>query len=160
MCAQINLTKLRSSWAATVTLWHQQPPTAAYWFKRRRGQPSRTPPYLSVDVTSTESRGWPFRRKRLHSFGLLQKTDLFCKYYPVKVLQICMSDFFRQYDLREQHDCNTMSKVLIDLSRGSEVKCISVHPTKPHYIAIGANDCYIRLYDRRKLKPFAIQEVQ
>ncbi|KAG5882508.1 hypothetical protein JTB14_008481 [Gonioctena quinquepunctata] len=60
-----------------------------------------------------------------------------------------------QYDLREKHECVLEhTKVLIDLSQNfGEVKCIAVNPTKPHYIAVGANDCYVRLYDRRMLKP-------
>ncbi|KAJ8956507.1 hypothetical protein NQ318_019225 [Aromia moschata] len=59
-----------------------------------------------------------------------------------------------QYDLREQHECSlSQTKVLIDLSNNfGEVKCIAVNPTKPYYIAVGANDCYIRMYDRRMLK--------
>ena len=31
----------------------------------------------------------------------------------------------------------------------AELKCIAINPTRPHLIAIGANDCYARLYDRR-----------
>lgn len=64
-----------------------------------------------------------------------------------------------QYDLREQHDCSlSQIKVLIDLSDNfGEVKCIAVNPTKPHYIAVGANDCYIRLYDRRMLRPYILK---
>ncbi|XP_970829.1 WD and tetratricopeptide repeats protein 1 isoform X1 [Tribolium castaneum] len=57
-----------------------------------------------------------------------------------------------QYDLREPHECPTQSKVLVDLSFKSEIKCIAVNPTKSHYIAIGANDCFVRLYDRRMIK--------
>lgn len=54
--------------------------------------------------------------------------------------------------MREPHECPTQSKVLIDLSFKSEIKCIAVNPTKPHYIAIGVNDCFVRLYDRRMIK--------
>ncbi|XP_074033231.1 WD and tetratricopeptide repeats protein 1 isoform X2 [Leptinotarsa decemlineata] len=63
-----------------------------------------------------------------------------------------------QYDLREPHECTmTNTKVLLDLSSNfGEVKCIAVNPTKPHYIAVGVNDCYIRLYDRRMLKPSTV----
>lgn len=56
--------------------------------------------------------------------------------------------------MREAHECINKSKVLLDLSYTSELKCIAVNPVKPHLIAIGANDCFIRLYDRRMLKPF------
>ncbi|CAG9822682.1 unnamed protein product [Phaedon cochleariae] len=63
-----------------------------------------------------------------------------------------------QFDLREPHECSlTNKKVLIDLSHNfGEVKCITVNPTKPYYLAVGANDCYIRLYDRRMLKTCTI----
>lgn len=54
--------------------------------------------------------------------------------------------------MREPHECPTQSKVLIDLSFKSEIKCITVNPTQSHYIAIGANDCFVRLYDRRMIK--------
>ncbi|KAJ8918994.1 hypothetical protein NQ315_016898 [Exocentrus adspersus] len=59
-----------------------------------------------------------------------------------------------QYDLREPHECTqSQAKVLVDLSSNfGEVKCIAVNPTKPYYLAVGANDCYIRMYDRRMLK--------
>lgn len=58
----------------------------------------------------------------------------------------------RQYDMREPHECPTQSKVLINLCQKSEIKCVAVNPTKPHYIAVGANDCFVRLYDRRMIK--------
>jgi WD and tetratricopeptide repeat-containing protein 1 len=57
-----------------------------------------------------------------------------------------------QYDMREPHECPTQSKVLINLCQKSEIKCVAVNPTKPHYIAVGANDCFVRLYDRRMIK--------
>ena len=34
----------------------------------------------------------------------------------------------------------------------SEVKCIQVHPTQPELIAVGCNDAYLRLFDRRMVK--------
>lgn len=58
----------------------------------------------------------------------------------------------RQYDLREPHVCPTQSTVLINLSYTSEVKCIAVNPTRPHYVAVGADDCFVRLYDRRMVQ--------
>ncbi|CAH1955481.1 unnamed protein product [Acanthoscelides obtectus] len=66
--------------------------------------------------------------------------------------------FVIQYDLREKHECsNSALRVLIDLSDNfGEAKCIAVNPTKPYYLAVGANDCYVRMYDRRKLKNHVI----
>ncbi|VEN50949.1 unnamed protein product [Callosobruchus maculatus] len=62
--------------------------------------------------------------------------------------------FVIQYDLREKHECSSNGPcVLIDLSANfGEAKCIAVNPTKPNYLAVGANDCYVRMYDRRMLK--------
>lgn len=62
-----------------------------------------------------------------------------------------------QFDLRESHNCqNEESIVLIDLKnhsgRFAEVKCISVNPQRPELVAIGSNDGYARLYDRRMIK--------
>ncbi|KAF5281774.1 hypothetical protein FQA39_LY17693 [Lamprigera yunnana] len=57
-----------------------------------------------------------------------------------------------QYDIREPHECMSKSKVFVDLSYTSEVKCIAVNPVRPYLIAIGANDCFIRLFDRRMVK--------
>lgn len=43
------------------------------------------------------------------------------------------------------------STIFIELT-AIDLKSIAVNPTKPHLIAIGANDCYVRLYDRRMVK--------
>lgn len=69
-------------------------------------------------------------------------------FVPIFLKQI-FSLVNRQYDLREPHTCTHQSSVLVNLSYGYEVKCIAVNPTKPHYIAVGCDDCFVRLYDRR-----------
>ncbi|XP_045467940.1 WD and tetratricopeptide repeats protein 1-like isoform X1 [Harmonia axyridis] len=56
-----------------------------------------------------------------------------------------------QYDMREPHDCREEAKVFVDLSYATEVKCIQVNPTNPNHVAVGVNDCFVRLYDRRKV---------
>lgn len=33
----------------------------------------------------------------------------------------------------------------------AEAKCLAINPVRPEQIAVGANDPYIRLYDRRVL---------
>ncbi|XP_065649560.1 WD and tetratricopeptide repeats protein 1 isoform X2 [Hydra vulgaris] len=64
----------------------------------------------------------------------------------------------REFDLREAyHDCSSScSNILINLrqhvSYTNEIKCIQVHPTYPELIAVGCNDAYLRLFDRRMLK--------
>ncbi|XP_035215285.1 WD and tetratricopeptide repeats protein 1-like, partial [Stegodyphus dumicola] len=63
-----------------------------------------------------------------------------------------------QYDLRVPHQCsNVCNNVLINLvchlGRNAEAKCIAINPLKPELLAVGANDPYVRLYDRRMIKP-------
>jgi len=60
----------------------------------------------------------------------------------------------RQWDLRERWS-NDGSNVLINLlgeaGRSSEVKCISVCPGRNELMAVGANDPYVRVFDRRMI---------
>ncbi|XP_058129120.1 WD and tetratricopeptide repeats protein 1-like [Anopheles ziemanni] len=61
-----------------------------------------------------------------------------------------------QHDMRVQHACNQQdNNVLIDLRNylwvSPEVKCIAINPQRPEQMAIGANDCYARVYDRRMI---------
>ncbi|XP_060523849.1 WD and tetratricopeptide repeats protein 1-like isoform X2 [Cylas formicarius] len=64
-----------------------------------------------------------------------------------------------QFDLREQHECSWKPKPLIDLSSGQlEVKCVAINPTKPYCLAVGVNDCYIRMYDRRMIKSSVVHQ--
>lgn len=37
-----------------------------------------------------------------------------------------------------------------------EAKCISINPMKSELLAVGANDPYIRIYDRRMIKPVKV----
>lgn len=65
-----------------------------------------------------------------------------------------------QYDLRTNHYCKPSRgdnyRVLVDLvnhaGRKAEVKCLAVNQMRPELIAVGANDQYVRLYDRRMIK--------
>lgn len=45
--------------------------------------------------------------------------------------------------------------VLINLNEHvgphAEAKCLSINPVRPELLAVGANDPYVRLYDRRML---------
>ncbi|XP_065353330.1 WD and tetratricopeptide repeats protein 1 isoform X1 [Cloeon dipterum] len=62
------------------------------------------------------------------------------------------------YDLRVQHYCNSgkSDSVLINLNNhmgaGAEAKCLAINPTRPEFLAVGANDPFVRLYDRRMIK--------
>ncbi|KAK0179561.1 hypothetical protein PV327_005302 [Microctonus hyperodae] len=63
-----------------------------------------------------------------------------------------------QYDTRIHHNCksNDCKNVLVDLvnhaGRRAEAKCMAVNPTRPELVAVGANDPYVRVYDRRMIK--------
>ncbi|EZA60494.1 hypothetical protein DMN91_010896 [Ooceraea biroi] len=64
---------------------------------------------------------------------------------------------FLQYDTRAPHVCrsnnhNVLVNLVYHMGRYAEGKCIAVNPRKPELIAIGANDAYIRMYDRRMIK--------
>ncbi|XP_077538991.1 WD and tetratricopeptide repeats 1 isoform X2 [Haemaphysalis longicornis] len=61
-----------------------------------------------------------------------------------------------QFDYRSPHQCSAdASHVLVNLGyhlgRNVEAKCIAVNQLRPHLVAVGANDSYIRLYDRRMI---------
>lgn len=63
-----------------------------------------------------------------------------------------------QFDLRSPHQCsNVCNNVLVNLvnhlGRTAEAKCIAINPCNPNLLAVGANDPYVRMYDRRMIKP-------
>lgn len=62
-----------------------------------------------------------------------------------------------QHDVRVPHQCNSETRnVLVNLlnhlGRDGEAKCIAVNPRRPELLAVGANDFYVRMYDRRMIK--------
>lgn len=62
-----------------------------------------------------------------------------------------------QYDLREPSRCDSHHcyNILINLNvymASAEAKSIACNPVRPHYLAVGASDCFTRLYDRRMLR--------
>ncbi|CAL4137291.1 unnamed protein product [Meganyctiphanes norvegica] len=66
------------------------------------------------------------------------------------------------YDMRAPHTCSDQTNnVVINLrshtGRNAEVKCITVNPCRPELLAVGANDPYIRIYDRRMIKLTSLQ---
>jgi len=60
----------------------------------------------------------------------------------------------REFDIRLS--APKCTKILIDLTKtcgeGAECKCIAINPICSHMLAIGANDPYVRMYDRRMIK--------
>ncbi|CAH8585123.1 unnamed protein product [Schistosoma turkestanicum] len=63
----------------------------------------------------------------------------------------------RQFDLRDpdQASVNKPCNVLVNLrfqdNVFAEAKCIAVNPLKPELVAIGGNEPFVRMFDRRKL---------
>lgn len=67
-----------------------------------------------------------------------------------------------QFDLRTPHVCARMfNNVLINLTnhagKNAEAKCLAINPLRPELLAVGANDPYIRVYDRRMITPTSVQ---
>jgi WD and tetratricopeptide repeat-containing protein 1 len=63
-----------------------------------------------------------------------------------------------QHDIRAPS--NEVTKLLLNYTIGSnfsETKCLSINENKPHLLAVGCNDPFARVYDRRmiKLKSFS-----
>ena len=60
----------------------------------------------------------------------------------------------REFDIRQSSPKCT--KVLIDLTKtcgeNAECKCIALNPMSSYMLAVGANDPYVRMYDRRMIK--------
>ncbi|XP_025190600.1 WD and tetratricopeptide repeats protein 1-like [Melanaphis sacchari] len=63
-----------------------------------------------------------------------------------------------QHDMRMNHECpNDKSKITLVSVYGSsgkkiEAKCLDINQLKTEQLAVGANDQYVRLYDRRMIR--------
>jgi len=60
----------------------------------------------------------------------------------------------RQWDLRErwsQDNSNVLVNLVHQAGRGAEVKCVSICPGRSELVAVGANDPYVRVFDRRMI---------
>ncbi|XP_067628800.1 WD and tetratricopeptide repeats protein 1 [Eurosta solidaginis] len=65
-----------------------------------------------------------------------------------------------QLDTREQHRCNSEGNRvrLVNLEyidTNAEAKCLAINPRRTELLAVGANDPYARIYDRRMLNPIS-----
>ncbi|WAR08495.1 WDTC1-like protein [Mya arenaria] len=94
---------------------------------------------------------------RVHDIEANETTHvLTCHTSRVKRIATAPKQPFIQYDLRCPELCKPNSKnVLVNLDSHigiqSEFKCIAINPAQPELMAIGANDPYVRVYDRRML---------
>ena len=63
----------------------------------------------------------------------------------------------RQFDLRDpeltsnSNPKNVLINLRAHMGQSAEAKCLAINPTRPEQLAVGANDPYVRLYDRRML---------
>ncbi|CAH8429513.1 unnamed protein product [Dicrocoelium dendriticum] len=70
----------------------------------------------------------------------------------------------RQFDLRDPSQAGSAASqnVLVDLhphiGSSAEAKCLAVNPLRPEMVAVGGNDQYVRVYDRRKLRLCAVSD--
>lgn len=64
----------------------------------------------------------------------------------------------RQYDMRMDHNCNAMQSdnILVSIytymGTTAEAKCLDINQLRTEQLVVGANDPYIRLYDRRMIR--------
>ena len=56
---------------------------------------------------------------------------------------------------------NSPNNVLVNLKQHSgnlmECKCLTINPFQPELLAVGANDPFVRVYDRRMIKPTTVK---
>uniref|UniRef100_H2ZN13 Anaphase-promoting complex subunit 4 WD40 domain-containing protein n=1 Tax=Ciona savignyi TaxID=51511 RepID=H2ZN13_CIOSA len=75
--------------------------------------------------------------------------------HPHNIWSASEDGAIRQFDIRQPQ--NGITRVLIDIRSmcgpSAEGKCLAINPTQTDYLALGANDQYVRLYDRRWIKP-------
>lgn len=68
-----------------------------------------------------------------------------------------------QFDLREPHRCQSDDKIVLvalknHCSHFAEAKCLAANPRRPELLAVGTNDAYARLYDRRMIRCEKLQD--
>lgn len=72
---------------------------------------------------------------------------------------------YSQFDTREKHTCHESDPIeLINLQnhigQNAEAKCVAINQRRSEMLAVGANDAYARLYDRRMLKVRPIDSIE
>lgn len=113
-------------------------------------------------------------RIRVHDVGLSETTHV-CSCHTGRVKRLATAPnvpymfwsaaedgTVMQFDLRMPHSCsrevnNVLVNLLNHLGRYAEAKCLAINPQRPELLAVGANDPYIRLYDRRMIKPTTVE---
>lgn len=71
-----------------------------------------------------------------------------------------------QHDMRMSHECptdkskNTLATVFSISGKRIEAKCLDINQLKTEQLAVGANDQYVRLYDRRMIQSLSSLDVK
>ena len=89
----------------------------------------------------------------IHIRELRQKSIVY-----IQILIVSLSSCYRQYDLRSPESSQSNPRnVLVNLNAHmgeyAEAKCLAINQLRPELFAVGANDPYVRMYDRRMLTP-------
>ncbi len=64
----------------------------------------------------------------------------------------------RETDIRAPPgDAGVLVHLLAVTGTSTQAKCLAINPVMPEYMAVGGNDPFVRMYDRRNLKPHIIE---
>ncbi|CAG0884379.1 unnamed protein product [Cyprideis torosa] len=126
--------------------------------------------FLPQSNDSTIISGAADFRVRVHYLGGTGNEDWACSCHMGRVKRIATvpgeaSLFWSgsedgtviQHDLRCQHFCsrpcnrNVVLNLANHVGRQAEIKCVAINALRPEQLAVGANDAFVRIYDRRKL---------
>ena len=98
-----------------------------------------------------------------------EKETFFCKCHRSRVKRLATSPqipflfwsasedgLVLEYDLRSPHTCsgvpsNSLLNLCTHMGFTAEAKCIAINPLRPELLAVGTNDPFIRLFDRRMI---------
>ncbi|KAL5236457.1 hypothetical protein ACI65C_003867 [Semiaphis heraclei] len=132
-------------------------------------------PNCNDDIVATGAGDWSS-----HTYNVTtgkQLTSCICSQGRIKRLAVandvpsvywCASEdgCISQHDMRMSHECphgkskTTLVTVYGDLGKKIEAKCLDINQLRTEQLAVGANDQYVRLYDRRmiqSLSSFAVK---
>lgn len=71
---------------------------------------------------------------------------------PNTIISAAEDGFIREFDTRERSGGRVLVDLTVHCGPSAECKCVAMNPVDSNSIAVGANDPYVRLYDRRMVK--------